>query len=286
MASTRKSVKCWRLPGLTGKRVMSYNAVLGTLIDELNAGMPVANIGWRNVQTWPDGALDMFTRAGVLSNASEAQSLECQGCEHHCFKDVVFQIDESKSSKRVYIVCEEPEMQEQMGRIQIPLEHLKQWKISVNLIARVIAGLLGFDKKIEHKSGKESIQLGMLNSKNGRCRVTLNTDPLELEINGYAMPLEEVLYFENDELLIDRPQIDDYLNRASRKDGKQYSPSTDKQEARKLETDSRHQSWKDEYQKLRKIHPSKSDVWISIKINNMPIAQGAASETIRKNMKD
>ena len=45
-------------------------------------------------------------------------------------------------------------------------------------------------------------------------------------------------------------------------------------------------NWQDQYKKLKRENHKKSDVWISVQISKMDIAQGKDSETIRKNMKN
>ncbi len=262
---------------------MPYNAILSSLLAELEAVGSSVTIQWDKAQEWPVDALNRLLKVKVLTPAKTAQSIECKACEHRCYKEITWQAYEDRD--RAFIICEEPDMQTLMGRMLVPVEQLQQWKISLEQLARVIAGLLGFDSNIKHKAGQENIQLGMLKGSKGRRSVTLNSKMLSLEVNGYEMPLRELLYFENDELLIDRARVDDCLNRSSSKEGKQYSPSTDKREARMLKTQAMYQDWRDEYQKQMKKHPTKGDVWISNQIAKMSIAQGRGSETIRKNMK-
>jgi hypothetical protein len=57
-------------------------------------------------------------------------------------------------------------------------------------------------------------------------------------------------------------------------------------EVRKLETEARHKRWRSEYKALKKRRPGMSDVWYSLQIANMKIAEGSSAETVRKNMKD
>lgn len=62
-------------------------------------------------------------------------------------------------------------------------------------------------------------------------------------------------------------------------------PSTSKQQARKAATQVRHMGWKNEYKKLKRVHPDMSDVWIAEKISRSSAGKGTSPETIRKNMK-
>ena len=54
---------------------------------------------------------------------------------------------------------------------------------------------------------------------------------------------------------------------------------------RHLETQKRHEAWKQEYRKLITQRPGMSDVWYSQRIAALPIGRKASPETIRKNMK-
>jgi len=58
-----------------------------------------------------------------------------------------------------------------------------------------------------------------------------------------------------------------------------------KRDARKRETQALYDSWRNQYWKLKKKHPDKSDSWYANRISRMEIAQGRSTETIRKNMK-
>jgi hypothetical protein len=52
---------------------------------------------------------------------------------------------------------------------------------------------------------------------------------------------------------------------------------------RKMRTSNKHELWRNEYLRLRKLHPDKSKVWISLQIHRT-IAPQNSPETIRKQM--
>ena len=64
-----------------------------------------------------------------------------------------------------------------------------------------------------------------------------------------------------------------------------FSSRNVKREARKLDTQARHNAWRKEYRKLKKSNPDMSDVWCSRQIAKMGIAKGCSAETIRKIIK-
>ena len=126
---------------------LSYSHVLIHLIHCINATDKPTNIGWDEVENWQDGVLTSFVEVGLLVNSNQAQSLECKGCEHRCYMPVEFTDDK----QRAFIVCDHPEMQSHMGRIDVPLARLEQWQTSSKLFAKVIADLLGFESAPNYK---------------------------------------------------------------------------------------------------------------------------------------
>lgn len=261
---------------------MDYSQVLTALIAHVEASDKPVNFGWDEAQEWKKDVLEGFVAAGLLTKDVDARSLQCLGCEHHCFVDVLLANDDSE---RAFIVCDHPDMQNQMGRINVPTERLQQWQASSKHLAIIVSSLLGFKTKPDYKNETASFKLGMLKGKNGRRWVWLQTKPLSLEINRHTVPLDDLLYFEAGELLIDEAKINLLVNAAPKDTSKTYASSVSKQEMRKLATQAMYQDWNDEYQQLKKKHQNKSDSWCSIQIAKLAIAQGKDSETIRKNMK-
>jgi hypothetical protein len=262
---------------------VTFNDVLFSLIVQLRAENKTCLISWEDVQHWPCDALDRFIQLELVSSASIAQSVECDACDKHCFMDVVSLANNDLSLCRAFIVCDDADMQSQMGRVSIPLEKLQQWQCSVKQLAKIVGGLLGFKDKITVVNDS-LIKLGMLKSSKGRRWVCLNTVDLSIEINQHAVFIEEILFFEDNQLLIDHDCICDLLNREPLTHGKPYRPSIDRREARKCETQAMYQDWKDEYLRLSKQHPTKSKKWCSLQIAKMDIAKGKDAETIRKKM--
>lgn len=254
--------------------------VLTALIAHINASGKPVHIGWDEVAQWQDEALALFMGVGLLSDSNKAQSLECTDCEHRCFMPVELADDK----QRAFIVCDHPDMQSHTGRIAVPLQRLNQWKTSPKHFAKVIAHLLGLEGVPQALKDISSYKLGMLKSDMGRRWVSLTVNPLSLVINQHFTPVGDLLYIDNNELTIDHEQINELLNNPTRNTNN-YTPNTDKQESRKLNTQAMYQDWKDAYIYSVKKHPKKSDTWHSQQIAKMPIAQGKSSETIRKNMK-
>ena len=264
---------------------MTYNDVLVDLLAHLlHAESKPIMIGWDSVQHWPEGVLNALLQLGILIPASAAQSIECHACDNHCYMDVINIIHDDPALTRAFIVCDDADMQSQMGRVKIPLLRLQQWQGSVKQLSQVIADLLGLKDKITFTANQAVIKLGMLKANKGRRWVTLNCIDLSLEINQYKKPIDELLYFDGQQFVIDQNSIDDLLNSESLNSGKKYTPSTIKREASKLETQAMYQDWQDAYLRLNKEYPNKANTWYAAKIFKMDIAKGRDAETIRKNM--
>ena len=263
---------------------MTLNDVLGELIGALGASDKPYIVSWHTTQRWPYEALDSLTQSGILIATKQAESIECRACENHCFEDVHIVAHKDKPT-RAFVVCENPDMQGQMGRIQIPIEQLQQWKASPLQFARVIARLIGLECKADYKYGQTNIRVGMIEGDKGRRWLSLNTSPLTIEINNKTAPLDEILFFENERLAIDKNTISMLAKDTRQSTSNKYTPSIEDREKRKRNTEAMHEDWKKEYLRLSKKHPDKSASWISKQIEKQPIAQNRGSETIRKNMK-
>jgi len=265
--------------------LMTFNDVLIDLLANLRATSQPFMVNWDTAQQFPDNALEELVQLGILTVTPPARSLECHGCEKHCFMDVLTLAYDKPTKPRAFIVCDDAEMQSQIGRVKIPLERLKQWQCSVKQLAKVIAALLGLKNKITFTNGQSIIKLGMLKAENGRRWVTLNSSDISLEINSHTILVADLLYFENEKLVIDHDSINVLLNRKPLSQDKDYIPSTNKRDARKLETQTMYQDWNDEYLKLKAQNTNRSKSWCSGKIAKMAIAQDRDAGTIRRNLK-
>tara|TARA_R110002073_G_scaffold331785_1_gene516980 strand:- start:1490 stop:2296 length:807 start_codon:yes stop_codon:yes gene_type:complete len=265
---------------------MTFNDVLKELLGYLRATDHPILIGWDAIQQWPESALDKLLQAGILTVASSAQSIECHACEKHCFMDVITPVNTQAVSTRAFIVCEDTDMQSQIGRVRIPLERLQQWQSSAKQLSQVIADLLGVEDKITCQPEQSLIRIGMLKSLKGRRWITLNVSDLTLVINQHPIQIEEVLYYENEKLVLDDARVNDLLNRDPLSKGKQYTPSTEKRAVRKLETQAMYKDWNDEYLRLKKQSPNKTKTSCAYKISKMDIAKDKSAGTIRKNLTD
>lgn len=175
---------------------MTLNDVLLSLLEAMGTTGEAHLVGWDTVQQWPNDALGKLLETGILTCAKPALSVECRECDNRCFMEVHQLSGGDKNLTRIFVICDDPEMQGQMGRIEVPLERLQQWKVSALQLAKVIAGQVGIKCKAEDRHGRTNIRVGMAKCKNGRRWLSLNKSPLTLETNDHHLPLEEVLFIE------------------------------------------------------------------------------------------
>lgn len=251
------------------------------------AGAPYI-VGWQTTQKWPKGAVDTLKSSGLLCPTKQAEIIECSRCgENHCYLDVQ-PLTHKEKPTRYFTICEDSEMQGRVGRGEVPIEQLQQWRITALQLAKLVAKLLGIKNKVERQRNKNCIRIGMVESDHGRKWLSLNLSPLELEINDHITPLINVLYFDDSALQVDRAHIQYCADNTPKNHKKGYPPSTTKQEARRLNTQARDEDIQQAYMDIRKKHRRSSfhtDQWVAKQISKLTIAQGATISRIIRIMK-
>ncbi len=263
---------------------MNLEAAIEDLVDVVDTQKNSVYLSWDYTRSWQAGVLDHLLTTGFISAATKADTLQCHACHQQCISDVVFSKDGRGKTRRAFIVCEQPDMQAQMSRIAIPSERLQRWQSSPLHFAKAIAKLLGIQNSISDIDKAPVIDIGWLKFKKRRGKLRLQKGPLALELNQRSIPVKDLLYVDNNQLSIDREQLDSILRLPAQAPQKPYAPRGDRREARKAETQAKYQSWQDMYRELKKEHPHKPNVWIADRISKSPIAHGLSAETIRKHM--
>lgn len=261
---------------------MRVEQVLLLLLNSLSLNNHKLVLSWAAVKLWQEQAFKLMLDNKLITPTSKATNIQCQLCNNRCTLDVIPQ-EYPNGKTRHYAVCEDPFMYEQIGRMKVPPEQLNQWTFSFKQLAVLIAGILDLPCDIRYKADQKSIALGALKSKvAGRKSVVLNVEPLSLLVNQSELLINELLYFEDNELALDQDKIDHALNLKQSSPVKAYRANTDKRELQKSNTLAMHEDWQEQAIKLKKKHSTKSKKWISQQIAKMPIAQDRDAETIRR----
>lgn len=259
--------------------------VLLLLLSSLSLKHHKRTLSWVAVNLWHNQSLRLLLDNNLLKPTSNTLNIQCQGCEKHCNINVVPY--EYPNKTKYYAACEDPFMQDEMGRMTIPAEQLNQWQISIKQLALVIASLLNLPNNISYKANQETINLGLLKSKTGRKSVVLNIEPLSLIINQNELPITDLLYFDlskSEKLELDIERVNYVLNLKQAKATKNYHENTSKQDQRKANTQAMYADWQEEAVKLSKQNPGKGNNWICAKIAKTALAKGKSAETIRRNI--
>jgi len=101
---------------------------------------------------WPTGKLDEFVEAGVLAEIQHSKGVVCSECEENCFIEPDIRTNpDTGATTSVFVCTRNPDI----GRIEVDLNRLRQWKISGEKLAA-----LGYTKgKIKKRNIKVSSDL-------------------------------------------------------------------------------------------------------------------------------
>ncbi len=108
--------------------MMTPQSVLAELVNRLEASRGAAvHISGGELSGWPAESVAALKSARLLLRARPASRLVCPGCERQCDKPVELYPAEGAKPARAYIIFDEPE---DIGRIQLNLAELEQWRVS------------------------------------------------------------------------------------------------------------------------------------------------------------
>ena len=183
-----------------------------------------------------------------------------------------------------FVICDK---RDDINRVEVQAERLRQWHCGAAAVGAFVAQNVGL--RIEHRRKTDAglWELGVATGKTRSQMVCLRVgERLELELvaGGNAIPLYAHVRFGADGYSLDCEAIRRLVDAATTADSR-YTPSNARREARKLKTQALHESWQREYRALKKRRSGMSDVWYSLQIANLDIAQGKSAETIRKHMR-
>jgi hypothetical protein len=246
-----------------------------------NNGAPIL-VSEAELNGWPENAVRAIKKAGLLAPASLASIVVCPGCEQQCHMPVHVRPN-GTGKAAVFIVCDK---REDTSRVPMAAELLSQWRCGVAAVGTFVALSLGLRADERRKPNAGLLELGLVTGKKRSQMVCLRTDKMLLELvaGQNAVPLVELVRFGTDGYYLDLEVVRKLVDVASTGDPR-YTPGIARREARKLKTQSLHESWRKEYRKLKQRRPEMSDVWHSQQIARTESAHGRSAETIRKHMK-
>ena len=181
-----------------------------------------------------------------------------------------------------FVVCDK---RSDINRVPVPAARLAQWRCDAQTVCGFIAASLGMTQTTIQPSEDGLLPIGMACGNKSTQMLCLRVHGhLALAVGATALPLADVVGFENGSFTLDQTVIRQLVDAATTADPR-HTPSTAKRDARKIDTQARYASWKKAYKALRKKHPGKSDVWYSQQIAKTAIAKGLSASTIKKHMR-
>jgi hypothetical protein len=154
---------------------------------------------------WPEGALEILIKSGLLGRAEPAQVIECDGCERNCFMPVHVRPAEGNRPARAFISCDKPE---DVGRVPVDLGRLAQWRITGGMLAGAVARLLGFINPPHRESGGKRWTLGRLKGKEYKGEAKLSVEgSVALMVADQNIPLVHVLTLNRRGLKVDKDAL-------------------------------------------------------------------------------
>jgi hypothetical protein len=233
------------------------------------------------LRQWPDAAVKAMKSQKLIVKASPASSAICPGCERECVMPV-HTLPDTAGTQASFIVCDK---RNDINRVTVPAEGLKQWKCSADLVCVFVAASLGLRRSARQTGIADLWEIGIaFGDKRSQMLCLQANGVLALVAGNNVLPLAELIEYHDGVYSLDGTLIRQLVDTATTADDR-YTPSDIKREVRKLDTQAIYEGWRKAYRNLKKNHPNMSAVWISRKIAKMDIAHNRDAETIRKKMK-
>jgi hypothetical protein len=244
-------------------------------------GGAAALLNEEELSHWPAEAVRGLKSQKLLIKASPAVSVVCPGCEQECTMPV-HTVSAGTGKAASFVVCDK---RDDINRVLVTAERLRQWRCGAEAVGAFIARSLGLRPDSQRKAGDGLWELGILKGKKRSQMLCLRAnEALELVAGNNAVPLAELVRYEAGSYAVNHAAIGQLVDAATTGDSR-YTPGNVRREARKLDTQGMHESWRKEYRTLKNRRPEMSEVWYSQQIAKMDIAKDRSAETIRKHIK-
>ena len=261
---------------------MTPQAALIELLGRAGARNGMATlINTEELNQWPVAAVAAMKIQNLLVKARPAKSVVCPGCEQECSM-AVNTVTRPNAPATSFVVCDK---RSDINRVPILGARLAQWRCDAQAVCGFVAASLGLVQTTVQPSDAGLLPIGM-------ARGNKRTQMLSLRVHGHlalvvgtdAMPLEDLIGFENGGFTLDHAVIHQMVDAATTADPR-HTPSAAKRGARKIDTQAMYATWQKAYRALLKKSPGKSDVWYSQQIAKADKVHVRDPSTIKKHMK-
>lgn len=157
---------------------------------------------------WPKGAVAVLKESGLMTQASAAQSVTCDGCERQCFMPVEIATAPGNAS-RAFVVCDK---RDDINRVDVSLTALEQWQTGGEAVAAMLAQKLNIRRAMGTSTQAKQWVVGSLRDKHAAQVVLSGKGVLALEIAGHSVPLADVLSLKGRTLALQRQRLVECVN--------------------------------------------------------------------------
>jgi hypothetical protein len=230
---------------------------------------------------WPAAAVAAMKSQGFLAKARPAASAICPGCERECTMPV-HTVRTGPLAPTSFIVCDK---RSDINRVPVSTARLAQWRCEAGAVRGFIAMSLGLRLSDQHHADTSLLNIGIASGDKRSHMLCLRPErDLILVAGNNKIALPDLVGFHDGRYSVDVVMIRQLVDSATTADAR-HTPSNARREARKLDTQARHERWREAYRDLKKHGRKMSDVWYSQQIAKREIAEGRSADTIRKHMK-
>ena len=260
---------------------MTPQAALIELLGRVGARNGAATlVSTEELNQWPAAAVAAMKTQNLLLKARPAKSVVCPGCEQECSMPV-HTPPRANAPATSFVVCDK---RSDINRVAISSARLALWRCDTKAVCGFIAASLGLAQTTVQPAEDGLLPIGMARGNKRSQMLCLRVqDHLALVVGADAMPLADVIGFENGGFTLDHAVIHQMVDAATTADPR-HTPTTAKREARKIDTQAMYATWQKAYRALLKKSPGKSDVWYSQQIAKADKVHVRDPSTIKKHM--
>jgi len=148
------------------------------------------------VSMWSDGMFKLLQAAGIVVEGATVTHVECDACcDGHT--EQVDRVPRKRGKVDFYIYCP------QAGRVQVPTERLRQWKVSIAGLAKAIGRGLGLAGEPSPLAGSQAWRLGDFESEAGVQELLLARCMTDIASVGTALSDKAVVLVAQRPIVID-----------------------------------------------------------------------------------
>ncbi len=150
---------------------------------------------------WPTGTVAALKAHKLLVKARPAASVVCPGCERECVMPVHV-VPAHGAASKAFVVCDK---RSDINRVAVPIDRLEQWQAYGELIADLLASLLGLRRPSGRDSNFGRWEIGMFKGRKHSSHLVLFADgELTLSLAGHSIVLRDVLECKGERFVADK----------------------------------------------------------------------------------